>query len=85
MTFRIVRDVGEGRTTLHLIGRMRGEYIEAVRAEIAASRGPTVLNLDELTLADIDAIRFLVAIEPEGIVLEHCAPFIREWMAKESG
>jgi hypothetical protein len=80
-----LQHVGEGGTTIHLIGRMRAEYIEAVRAEIAASRGPTVLDLDELTLVDIDAVGFLVAIEPEGVVLEHGAPFIREWMAEEGG
>jgi anti-anti-sigma regulatory factor len=84
MTLRIVADVRENGTTIRLIGRMRAEHVEHVRAEIAASRVPAVLDLDEVTLADLDAVRFLVAAEREGIVLQHCAPFIREWMAREA-
>ena len=83
MTLRIVADVREDRTTIRLVGRMRAEHIEPVHAEIAVSRAPTALDLDEVTLADVDAIRFLVTAEREGIVLEHCAPFIREWMVRE--
>jgi hypothetical protein len=85
MTLRIVADVDEGGTTIRLIGRMRAEHIESVRAEIAASRTPTALDLDEVTLADVDAVRFLAATERDGIALRRCAPFIREWMAREAG
>ena len=85
MTLRIVADVREDGTTIRLVGRMRAEHIEPVRAELAVSRAPTALDLDEVTLADIDAIRFLVNAEREGIALQRCAPFIREWMAREAG
>ena len=84
MTLRIVPEVREDGTTIRLIGRMRAEHVEHVRAEIAASRAPAALDLDELTLADVDAVRFLVTAERQGIVLHHCAPFIREWMNREA-
>ena len=84
MTLRIVADIREDRTTIRLIGRMRAEHVEHVRAEIAASRAPAELDLDELILADVDAVRFLVTAERQGIVLQHCAPFIREWMHREA-
>ena len=84
MTLRIVADIREDGTTVRLIGRMRAEHVEHVRAEIAASRAPAALDLDELTLADVDAVRFLVTAERQGIVLQHCAPFIREWMSREA-
>jgi len=29
------------------------------------------LDLDDVTLADVDAVRFLVAAERQGIVLQH--------------
>jgi hypothetical protein len=83
MTLRIVADVRERGTTIRLIGRMRAEHVEHVRAEIAASRPPAALDLDELTLADVEAVRFLSTAEREGILLHHCAPFIREWMDRE--
>jgi hypothetical protein len=47
------------------------------------SRAPAVLDLEELMLTDVEAVRFLLAVERAGIVLRHCAPFIREWMARE--
>jgi hypothetical protein len=84
MTLRIVAEVREDVTTIRLIGRMRAEHVEHVRAELAASRTPTALDLDELRLADVDAIRFLAAAERQGVGLRHCAPFIREWMAREA-
>ena len=84
MTLRIVADIREDGTTIRLIGRMRAEHVEHVRAEIAASRATAALDLDELTLADVDAVRFLVTAERQGIVLQHCAPFIREWMSREA-
>jgi hypothetical protein len=84
MTLRIVLEVRKDETTIRLIGRMRAEHVEHVRAELTASRTPTALDLDELTLADVDAVRFLAAAEQQGVVLRHCAPFIREWMAREA-
>ena len=83
MTFRIVAEARENGTTIRLIGRLRSEHVEHVRAEIAASRAPTTLDLDEVTLADVDTIHFLVAAEQDGVALHRCAPFIREWMSRE--
>ena len=51
---------------------------------LTANRAPTTLDLDELRLADVEAIRFLIAAERQGVVLQHCAPFIREWMVREA-
>jgi hypothetical protein len=84
MTLRIVADVREDGSTIRLIGRMQAEHIPHVRAEIAGSRAPAALDLDELMLADVDAVRFLAVAERQGIVLHHCAPFIREWMRREA-
>ena len=84
MTLRIVADVNAVGTTIRLIGHMQAEHVDHVRAELAASRAPAALDLDELTLADVDAVRFLVTAEQQGIVLQHCAPFIREWMSREA-
>lgn len=84
MTLRLVADVHDQGTTIRLIGRLRAEHVEHLRVEIAASPPPTTLDLDELTLADVDGVRFLVTLERQGIPFRHCAPFIREWMAREA-
>jgi hypothetical protein len=42
-----------------------------------------VLDLEELTLIDLDGIRFLNACEARGIEILHSSPYIRDWMARE--
>ena len=70
--------------TIRLVGHMRAEHIEHARAELTNCRGATALDLNELTLADVEAVRrFLVGAERSGGV-RHCAPFIREGMAREA-
>jgi len=63
---------------------MRAEHIEHARAELTNCRGATALDLNELTLADVEAVRFLVGAERSGSGVRHCAPFIREGMAREA-
>jgi hypothetical protein len=41
------------------------------------------LDLEEVDLVDIDAVRFLNAFESTGVSILHCSPYIREWMVRE--
>ena len=82
MTLKIERICGKRRTRIRLSGELRSEHLDQVKAEI--SRGePTVLDLEEVDLVDIEAIRFLNAREDEGISVLHCSPYIQEWMSRE--
>jgi hypothetical protein len=42
-----------------------------------------VLDLDEVTLVDVEVVRFLRVCEEEGSTVLHCAPYIEEWMRRE--
>ena len=42
-----------------------------------------VLDLTELTLVDLDVIRFLGICEAAGLEVINCAPYIREWIDQE--
>jgi hypothetical protein len=42
-----------------------------------------ILDLSEITLVDIAAVRFLISCEDEGIELVRCPPYVREWMVRE--
>ena len=42
-----------------------------------------VLDLKDLTLADRAAISFLGSCEEEGITLENCSVYVREWITRE--
>jgi hypothetical protein len=42
-----------------------------------------ILDLSEVTLVDIEVVRFLTSCEDEGIELVHCPPYVREWIVRE--
>jgi hypothetical protein len=80
---RIEKSSEQQDTIVRLIGRMRSDDLEELKAQIRQSGQRIVLNLDEVTLVDVDVVRFLRAAEGEGIELRHCPPFIREWISRE--
>ncbi len=83
MTLKIERTPGEHGTAIKLIGRIRAEHLAELRGQIAASAPSILLDLEEVTLVDADAVRFLSACESEGIQLQHCSAYIREWIVRE--
>jgi hypothetical protein len=42
-----------------------------------------VVDLNDITLVDQLAIRFLMRCEAEGATLENCPAYIRDWIAAE--
>jgi len=83
VTLKIEKLAGEHGTTLKLIGRIRAEHLAELRGQIATSSPTIVLELGEVTLVDADVVRFLSACESEGILLQHCSAYIREWIVRE--
>ena len=83
MVLRIEKDSDERRTTIRLIGRMRREHLEEVKAQIKDSGPRVTLDLNELSLVDVDAVRFLGICQGEGVELLHCSPYISDWIGKE--
>ena len=83
MTLKIEKTLGEHRTTIKLMGRIRAEHLDELKAQISASVPKIVLGLGEVSLVDADAVRFLSACETQGIELLNCSAFIREWIVRE--
>jgi hypothetical protein len=42
-----------------------------------------ILDLRDLRLADRDAVRFLRGCEADGMKVENCPAYLREWMDRE--
>jgi hypothetical protein len=82
VTLRIEKDSDGQTTTLRLIGRLRREHIKELKAQIKAG-GTSTLDLNEVSLVDLDVIRFLAACQTEGISIIHCSRYINNWIAKE--
>ena len=79
--FRIER----ARARIRLSGELRSEHLDHVKAEIELCKSAAVLDLEELNLIDVEAVRFLNACETKGISVLHCSPYIRKWMLRERG
>ena len=83
MTLRIERVLDGKYIVVRLSGRMCSEHLAELKSLIENSRPAVVLDLDEITLVDVDAVNFLRKCEAEGIELRHCSAYICEWMDRE--
>ena len=83
MTCKIARQADEHHTMLRLIGSLHAAHLEALQAHMESNGPGTVLDLDEVTLVDVEVVRFLGSCETAGIAILHCPPYIREWIARE--
>ena len=83
MTFKIESYRDEQGTTIRLIGRMRAEHLSELEKQIRENQSKIVLDLEELDLVDVEAVRFLGACETRGVKLLNCSPYIRDWIGKE--
>jgi anti-anti-sigma regulatory factor len=70
---------------LKVIGRLQSENLPELAAQIAALGAQAILDMDEVTLVDVEVVRFLVKVESSGSQLRNCPPYIREWMTRERG
>ncbi len=62
---------------------MEAEHLSELEAQIAAAGSSIVIEMQEVMLLDIDAVRFLARREKQGIALRGCSPYIREWINRE--
>ena len=79
MTLRI----DKVRDRVRLSGEFRSEHVHQVKAELDLCTPPVVLDLKEVDLADVEAIRFLNSCEATGVSVLHCSAYIRAWMFHE--
>ena len=83
MIFRIERVFDGKHIALRLIGHLSSEHLSELKALIEGSSSAVVLDLDETTLVDMNAVNFLRKCQAQGIELRHCSLYIREWMDRE--
>ena len=79
MTLRIDR-VPE---RVRLSGAFRSEHVHQVKAELDRRQSPVALDLEEVGLVDVEAIRFLNSCEAAEVSVLHGSAYIRTWMSQE--
>jgi len=80
---RIERIPQPGCIAIKPIGRLEAELLPELKTQIDVEKERVVLEMDEVTLVDLDAVRFLIECERRGIQLRGCSGYIREWIAGE--
>jgi hypothetical protein len=83
MTLRIEKHSDERGTTIRLIGRIRREHLEELKAQMKDGGPKVTLDLNEVSLVDVDVVCFLGICQSEGVELLHCSPYITDWIARE--
>src|SRR5277367_3941119 len=80
---KIERISVKGRMRVRLIGTFKAEHINQVKAEIESCDPAPALDLEEVDLVDVEAVRFLNACRLKGIQVLHASAYIRTWMSQE--
>ena len=85
MTFRIETAARGGFTAFVLSGRIETQAIAELRRlfESQTDYRRIVLDLKDVSVVDRDVMGFLARCEADGVKLENCAAYIREWMERE--
>jgi len=68
-----------------LSGRIEAEGVTELKRlfDLEPAGHGLALDLKDVTLADRDAVKFLLRCEEHGIQLENCPAYIREWIERE--
>src|SRR5262245_34674997 len=82
---RIRRSMEAENVRFALSGRIQGADLAELDRLIAeeAPRRVSALDLAEVRLVDREAVTFLARCEANGIRLENCPAYVREWIARE--
>jgi hypothetical protein len=78
------RHTGENTVEFALSGRLQFKHVNELRSLIRQEDLKVALDLREVNLLDREAVEFLVACEMNGVSLNNCSPYIREWVTREA-
>jgi hypothetical protein len=83
MTFKIETIRSRNRTILKISGRLQRENLAELNKQMGTDPVRTVLDVSEVTLVDLEVVRFLNACQDQGVECANPSPYIREWMNRE--
>jgi hypothetical protein len=72
-----------GTATVRLSGHFQSEHIGELNRQIQDQGPRFVLDLKEVTVVDVEVVRYFGACETNGVQIVHCPRYIREWMNRE--
>jgi hypothetical protein len=72
-----------GKTIIHLSGHFQADHIGELNKQLQDNGSQFVLDLKEVTVVDVEVVRFLGVCEANGVRIVHSPRYIREWMNRE--
>ena len=85
MTIKIEKETRRLKTMICLSGRLQAKHLEELKTQLEGARSRIELDLNGVTLVDVEIIRFLNACEEGGVELLNCWPYIRELTGEPAG
>jgi anti-anti-sigma regulatory factor len=86
MTCKIERVITPvGFVVFRVSGRIDGAYVEVMQELIEnekTAKGGLALDLTEVTVVSLEAVRALTVTEANGIELRNCPAYVREWISR---
>lgn len=80
---KIEKDSHGGAVTIRMSGDFQREHIAELERQLEDRALRMILDLKEVTLVDVDFVRFLAACQLSDIKIVHCPKYIREWISRE--
>lgn len=74
-----------GFVVFRVCGRIDGAYVELLQELIEnekTAKGRLALDLTEVTVVSLEAVRTLTVLETNGIELQNCPAYVREWISR---
>lgn len=81
---RLERTSSGDREVLRIIGNLQTEELDELKEQLRNGHSIQELDLKEISLVDVEAVRFLGQCEFGGLPLINCPAYIREWINRES-
>ena len=80
---KIEKDSQGGKTTIRLIGHFQSEHLGELKKQLQHDGPLFILDMKEVTVVDVEVVRFLVESKAGVVKIVHCSQYIRKWMARE--
>ena len=68
---------------LHISGRLTGDHVNTLKAMLEQESRALTLDLKNVRLVDDEAVKLLAIHESNGVRIDNCPLYIREWIRRE--
>ena len=77
------RVIGKGLVVLHVSGEITGQHVNMLSDSLEQEAGILAIDLQNVAIADREAVKLLALSEANGTELRNCPLYIREWVTRE--